>query len=197
MIETKRLLLRAMTVDDTDALLGIFGGPKVMDSFGEPPYTREQMTGWVNRNLSHQAEHGYGLFSVILKAEDRLIGDCGLEDIEVDRQHMAELGYDFRSNYWHQGFATEAAYAVRDFAFGELGLDRLVSLIRASNVASRRVSRRVGMSLDHKLVRYGHEYLLYAIDKGALGDYPVPRNTHAACRRSVGGRRRSGLPPVR
>ena len=78
------------------------------------------MQGWLQCNLDHQSQYGYGLFSVILKASGKLISDCGLEVMEVDGAQVAELGYDFRSDNWHQGLATEAATVVRDFAFGVL-----------------------------------------------------------------------------
>ncbi len=67
-LDTKRLLLRTMHAADIDALLHIFGDPKVMASFGVEPFDRDQMARWVRRNLEHQPEHGYGLFSVILKS---------------------------------------------------------------------------------------------------------------------------------
>ena len=57
---------------------------------------------------------GYGLFSVILKIDGELIGDCGLEQMDVEGIQAAELGYDFRSDYWNKGFATEAAIAVNN-----------------------------------------------------------------------------------
>src|SRR5215510_5786351 len=95
-LETTRLLLRPMKLEDVDSLLHIFGDPSVMASFGEQPFNRERMLGWVSRNLAHQTEHGYGLFSVIHKSSEILIGDCGLEVMEVDGERVAELGYDFR-----------------------------------------------------------------------------------------------------
>ena len=55
--------------------------------------------------------------------------------------------------------------AVRDYTFDTIGLDRLVSLIRVGNVASRRVSEKVGMRLCRMLIRHGHEYALYAIER--------------------------------
>src|SRR5262245_45418514 len=112
MLETPRLLLCPMTADDTDALLQIFADPQVMASFGVEPFARPQMERWVQRNLDHQAEHGYGLFSVILKENSLLVGDCGLEIMEVSGAPAAELGYDFRSDHWNRGLATEAATAV-------------------------------------------------------------------------------------
>src|SRR5215208_5467106 len=112
-LETKRLILRPMLATDIDALQMIFTDPSVMAAFGEELFSREQMRHWLQRNLDHQSQFGYGLFSVNLKADGTLIGDCGLEQMEVDGQSVAELGYDFRSAYWNQGFATEAAVAVR------------------------------------------------------------------------------------
>ncbi len=77
MIETRRLLLRPMRPEDVDDLLLIFTDPNVMASFGDVLFDRAQMERWIGRNLEHQARHGYGLFSVIHKADNLLIGDCG------------------------------------------------------------------------------------------------------------------------
>lgn len=132
-METTRLLLRPMEPGDVDALLSIFADPKVMAAFRSAPFNREQMQRWVQRNLQHQVEHGYGLFSVILKSEGVLIGNCGLEQMMVDGVPVVELGYDFHSDYWNQGYATEAATAVRDFAFQKLPMAQVISLIRVGN----------------------------------------------------------------
>jgi ribosomal-protein-alanine N-acetyltransferase len=154
-----------MVPEDIEDLLRIFTDPKVMDSFGMPPFTREQMLGWIERNLAHQNEHGYGLFSVILKSENRLIGDCGLEHITLDGQDVVELGYDLASQYWGRGLATEAAEAVRAFAFKTLGLQELVSLIQTHNLASQRVSEKLGMRLQRTFSRNGRQYALYSITR--------------------------------
>jgi RimJ/RimL family protein N-acetyltransferase len=153
-----------MREDDLDALLEIFADPKVMACFYSEPFDREQMQGWLDRNLRHHEEHGFGLFSVIDKASGTLVGDCGLEIMEVDESHEAELGYDFRSDVWGRGLATEAACAVRDHAFGVLGLTRLVSLIRHGNEASRRVAEKVGMRHKRDIQRGDITYWLHVID---------------------------------
>jgi [ribosomal protein S5]-alanine N-acetyltransferase len=162
-IETPRLLLRPMVAEDIEALLGIFGDPKVMASFSEEPFTLDQMRYWLDRNLRHQDEYGYGLFSVIRKSDGLLIGDCGLEQMEVEGRKVAELGYDFRSDAWNQGYATEAACAVRDYAFHVLGLAELISLVRQANVASARVAEKAGMRRAAEFERYGARYWRYAL----------------------------------
>jgi RimJ/RimL family protein N-acetyltransferase len=164
-IETDRLVLRPMEITDIDAMLHIFTDPLVIASFGIPPFERHQMKQWVQRNLSHQNEFGYGLFSVILKCNNSPIGDCGLEHKDIDGEMVTELGYDFLSDYWHKGLATEAAKAVRDYAFIELRLPRLVSLIRIGNDGSRRVAERVGMTLISEFTRYGNKYWKYGIER--------------------------------
>ncbi len=83
-LETRRLVLRPMLESDLESLLLIFTDPKVMAAFDHPPFTHEQMSRWLKRNLDHQDEYGYGLFSVILKETGELIGDCGLEQMEFD-----------------------------------------------------------------------------------------------------------------
>jgi RimJ/RimL family protein N-acetyltransferase len=163
-LETERLVLRAMLPDDLEGLLGIFGDPAVMASFDEEPFDRDQVRRWLERNLAHQREHGYGVFAVCLKEDNRLIGDCGLELLEVAGEHVVELGYDFRSDHWNQGYATEAASAVRDYAFATLHLTRLVSLVRPGNPASERVAEKTGLRKIDEIQRDGRTYLLYEIE---------------------------------
>lgn len=175
MIETPRLLLRPMREDDADALLHIFADPVIMAGFGVAPFGPERMARWVRRNLDHQERHGYGLYSVILKESGLLVGDCGLEQMDDARdaggeaaaELGAELGYDLRRDHWNRGLATEAATAMRDYAFGTLRLPRLVSLIRAGNGASRRVAEKVGMTLtlDAAITWGGHPYWRYAMNR--------------------------------
>jgi ribosomal-protein-alanine N-acetyltransferase len=163
MLETARLLLRPMRAEDVDDLLGVFADPNVMASFGVPAFGRPQMERWVRRNLEHQDRYGYGLFSVLLKPDRLLIGDCGLERMDDGDMIQAELGYDIRSDHWNRGYATEAATAVRDYAFEVLELPRLISLIRKGNAASRRVAEKVGMRLAEEAVRDGVPYWIFAI----------------------------------
>lgn len=164
-LETKRLILRPMRAADIDDLLVVFTDPNVMSAFDSGPFDRGQMSNWLGRNLDHQDEYGYGLFSVILKGKGLLIGDCGLEVMEVDGTRVAELGYDFRSDYWNQGYATEAATAVRDYAFDVLELPQLISLIRVKNAASQRVSEKIGMVRISEFETHGIQYWKYGLSR--------------------------------
>ena len=169
-LETTRLILRPMKAADIDALLVIFTDPQVMAAFDEEPFNREQMSRWLGRNLDHQEKYGYGLFSVLLKENGLLIGDCGLEVMEVDGIQVAELGYDFRSDYWNQGYATEAASAVRNYAFDVLELPQLISLIRVHNAASQRVSEKIGMARISEFETHGIQYWKYGLSRAEMED---------------------------
>ncbi|MBN2543435.1 GNAT family N-acetyltransferase [bacterium] len=163
LIETARLSIRNMRQSDFNELMKIFCDPKVMASFDSPPFSKEQMQSWLTRNLEHQEKYGYGLFSIILKSSETLIGDCGLEHMELRGEEAIELGYDFRSDYWNQGFATEAALAVRNYAFKVLNLPSLISLIRVGNEASKRVAEKIDMQLIEELSISGILYWKYGI----------------------------------
>ena len=164
MVETSRLTLRPMKEDDLDDMFRIFSDRNVLDAFDLGSFSLEQMRSWLDRNLSHQKEHGYGLSSVILKSNGELIGDCGLEHTDFEGKPCVEVGYDFLSRYWSQGYATEAARAVRDYALKELRIDpdSMCSFIRRSSRASQRVSEKIGMHMVKEYTRCGTDYFLYA-----------------------------------
>lgn len=170
MIETERLILRRMSMDDLNGLLRIFSDPLVMASFGGILFDRLKMEKWIQRNLDHQERYGYGLFSVIFNENGELVGDCGLENMEVNGVPEVELGYDFLSAYWNRGLATEAASALRDYAFRNLGLGRLISLIRLENFASIRVAEKIGMKMEGECIRGGHVYYIYSQSKDKIHD---------------------------
>ena len=164
MINTERLILRPMIEGDFEDMFKIFSDKKVLNAFNLMDFSQEQMKGWIHRNLSHQDKYGYGLFSVVLKSNQKLIGDCGFEHTEFNQKPCVEIGYDFLSEYWNQGYATEAANAVKDFGTNHLKFDinSLCSFVRKSNSASQRVSEKIGMQKVKEYMNYNIKYLLYA-----------------------------------
>jgi len=160
-LETPRLRLRPMVAADATPLLALFGDRRFMKSFNATPFDRTAMHRWVARNLTHQEVYGFGLFAIEERQSGTVIGDCGLELMDLG----AELGYDLRRDRWGRGFATEAACAVRDHAFGELGIDRLVSLIRVGNQPSSRVAEKVGMRRVADLDRDNLRYWIYEVTR--------------------------------
>ena len=144
-------------------MFNIFSDTKVLNSFGLSRFSREQMKKWMDRNLNHQKEYGYGLFSVILKSNNELIGDCGLEHTDFEGMPCVELGYDFLSKYWNLGYATEAAKAVTEYAADILNIspNSLCSFIRTTNLASQKVSEKIGMHMVKRYTNHNIDYYLY------------------------------------
>jgi RimJ/RimL family protein N-acetyltransferase len=123
------------------------------------------MERWVRGNLAHLEEHGYGPFTVTRRADGVVVGDVCLEHMEIEGRPELELGYDFRSDCWGRGLATEAASRVRDHAFEDLGVTRLISIVRAGNAASARVAGKLGMTHETDFVKWDVEYRVYAIER--------------------------------
>ena len=167
MIETSRLILRMMRKDDFNDLFSIFTDKNVMESFNLKTFSSKQMQNWIDRNLNHQKQYNYGLYSVILKSNQELIGNCGLEHTTFQGKPCVEIGYDFLSKYWNQGYATEAASAVKDYAIHKLKIDDrlLCSFIRIYNTASQRVAEKIGMQRIKEYNAYEIKYYLYAFLK--------------------------------
>jgi len=159
------LVLRPMQKSDIEGFVRIFDDPKVMASFDVASFDRIQLEQWIHRNLIHQNKFGYGLFSVILKMNGLLVGNCGLQRMEIGGVQAVELGYEFRSDYWNQGYATEAAAAVRDFAFHQLHLPRLTSLVRIGNLGAMRVSEKIGMKRIDDITHKNRHYWQYLIER--------------------------------
>lgn len=116
-LETSRLRLRQLALDDVDNLLGIFNDPEAMRYY---PGTkgRAETVEWINWNLGSYRDHGFGLWAVIRKDTSEFAGQCGLTlQRNVDGRDEVEIGYSFLRGQWNRGFATEAATACRDAAF--------------------------------------------------------------------------------
>ena len=150
-LETSRIRLREMTLDDLDDLHFILSDPIAMQYYPKP-FDRKMTTGWIEWNLRNYREHGFGLWAVIHKAGDRFIGDCGLTIQHVDGVDELEIGYHIIRSHWKQGFATEGAIACRDYVFDNLKRQRVISWMHPENIASRRVAEKVGMRLEKETI---------------------------------------------
>ncbi|HSJ87148.1 MAG TPA: GNAT family N-acetyltransferase, partial [Anaerolineales bacterium] len=107
-------------------------------------------------------------YAVIERSSSGLIGYCGLFHFpDVNGQEEIELGYRLKRAAWGQGYATQAARAVRDFAFHALNIKRLIALIDPENVSSIRVAEKIGMHYesDVTLEGYDHPDHVYAVIK--------------------------------
>lgn len=86
-------------------------------------------------------------WAVILKESGKMIGTCGFASFDFDNSR-AEIGYVINPSYWGRGIATEAVKAVTEFAFRELGINRVEARFIEGNNASRRVMEKCSMTFE-------------------------------------------------
>jgi RimJ/RimL family protein N-acetyltransferase len=154
-IVTARLRLRPLTTGDVDALLSYRGRADVCRFLPFEPMTREVLLGRLRTDMSRAALtfEGQALtLGVELAETGRLIGDVVL--FFRSREHAGgELGYVFHPDVAGQGYATEAARAMLDLAFGQFGLHRVIARLDARNEPSAQLAARLGMRREAHFVK--------------------------------------------
>ncbi|MFN7930135.1 MAG: GNAT family N-acetyltransferase [Blastocatellia bacterium] len=163
-LETDRLFLRELTPTDFDMMFEIFGDAETMLYYPQP-FSREMLETALQRQYKSYAENGYGLWAVILKSENKFIGDCGLLQQEVEGVQELEVGYHVNRKFWGQGFAPEAAKACFDYAFDVLGRQRMISMIRPENLPSRRVAEKNGLQIEKKVFWRDLWHYVYVLER--------------------------------
>jgi len=160
-IETPRLLIRKWQLPrDMDDAFAIYGDPQVMHFIPGGAWPREKVQTYIERKMAHDERDGYGIWPVVLKSENRVIGECGITQIPGWEPDI-EIAWIFSKAYHGQGYATEAARAVMDFAFSELHIARLYALIDRFNAPSIAVANRLGMHYDRIIRAYKRDLMRY------------------------------------
>lgn len=143
-LETERLYLREMNQGDFCSLCEILQDERTMYAY-EGAFSDQEVQEWLDRQISRYEKWNFGLWAVILKETDKMIGQCGLTMQPWKGSEVLEIGYLFNRLYWHRGYATEAARGCKKFAFETLGAGEVCSIIRDTNLASQNVAVRNGM----------------------------------------------------
>lgn len=138
-IKTSRLFLREMSQADYPALCKILQDPDVMYAY-EGIYSDSETQEWLDKQIRNYEQYGFGLWAVTLKTTGEMIGQSGLTMQNYKDHQILEVGYLFQKAFWHNGYATEAAIACRDYAFDKLDADEVFSIIRDNNTASQNVA---------------------------------------------------------
>jgi len=150
-LSTARLRLRAPRPEDAPAVFEFKSDPEVTGPYAaEPHRSLEQSASWVAARLDNYRHRDSNLWIVADAREDRAIGSACLWHFETDRR-CAELGYEIGRPHWGRGLATEAAAEVVRFGFTEMDLHRIEACPLAGNVASHRLLRHLGFSLEGTL----------------------------------------------
>jgi RimJ/RimL family protein N-acetyltransferase len=176
-LETERLILRRWRDADREPFARMNRDAAVMEFFPGPlsPAESDQM---VERIETHFDQHGFGLWAAELRETGEFVGFIGLATPRFVAAFTpcVEIGWRLAPEFWGRGLATEGARAVVRYAFEVLALPALVSFTVPSNVRSRRVMERLGLTrdaqedFDHPLLAAGHplrRHVLYRLNRAS------------------------------
>ncbi len=148
-LRTARLLLRAWRETDRAPFAVLNADPIVMEYFPDQ-LTRAESDQLIARIEAGFASSGYGLWALEVRATGEFVGFTGLAVPSFDAHFTpaVEVGWRLARSAWGKGYATEAAVASIAFGFADAGLAEIVSFTSTTNVRSRAVMERIGMSHD-------------------------------------------------
>ncbi len=156
---TERLQAERLTPDHLPEVRRMHRDAAVMAQLGGVR-DEVQTAAYMDRNLRHWAEHGFGLWILRERGGGDPIGRAVLRHLLIDGVDEVEVGYAFYQPYWGRGLATEVASRCVALAEHELGLATVVGLTDPANRVSRHVLEKVGLSYERDCV---HESLPCAL----------------------------------
>lgn len=164
-IETERLILRPFTLDDAETSFIMNTDPEVMRYLGGVDVTSVEEVREImeKTTLADYEKYGFGRHAVIHKETNEFMGFTGLKYIiELDE---VDIGYRLIPKFWRQGYGYESALPCVDFAFNDLGLDRIIALANPENIASITLMKKLGLTYEKVVHIYGDNAVYYALNK--------------------------------
>lgn len=144
-LETARLILRHISIEDAAFLLDLLNQPSFLANIGDrgvrTPADAQQYA--LRGPIASYERNGFGLYLVELKEPVVPIGICGL--VKRDALPDADIGFAFLPAFWSQGYALESASAVKAYARNVLGLKRLLAIVNPNNASSIRLLEKIGL----------------------------------------------------
>jgi ribosomal-protein-alanine N-acetyltransferase len=163
-IETERLIIRTWMPGDAPRAEKMFADADVMRYIGAggtwPPERTRELIGVM---IERYERSGIGIWPVVLKEGNVLIGECGLQPLPGSDD--IEVAYLFDKPYWGNGYAFESASAVLEWGFSQQKLQRIVAVISPENARSIALINRLGMRYERVVRAYKHDLLKYALAK--------------------------------
>ena len=148
-LETNRLIMREMTLDDVEFYFRHFNNDKIVEGSCFPgPKTLEAAKEELELYCINPFKGNRGIrWGIVRKGDDNLIGTCGYYDWNKTACR-AEIGYDLDPAHWGQGIMTEALCAVLKYGFEKMGLNRVQAIIDSKNIRSMKLVHRLGFKKE-------------------------------------------------
>jgi len=152
-IETERLILRDIRLEDLEGMFALDSNPNVHKYLGKKPIkTKAEAQQNIEKILHQYKTLGIGRFAVIEKASNQFIGWSGLKfntgakEALGDKKEFYDVGYRLIERFWNKGFAYESAIASLNYGFKELKLNTIVGAAETGNIASNKILKKIGLN---------------------------------------------------
>ena len=146
-LKTKRLTLRPVQLGDEKEIHEYAGDKEITMMFWLPNDSFEETAEFVKRNAADWGSSDQLDYEFVIVYEGRIIGGCDADLSHSEDHSYATLGWIINKNYRKQGFASEAAAALLDFAFTNLSINKVYAQCDCKNAASFGVMKKIGMTL--------------------------------------------------
>lgn len=157
-LQTRRLILRPITLDDVQGLYELNLNPEVTQYTGDIAFESIEATEKFYKAYDQYQRFGMGRFSTFLKSNNEFIGWCGLKKIE---NGVIDLGYRFFKKHWGYGYATEASLVCLRYGFENLNLSEIIAQAWTVNSPSIRVMQKIGMEVKQEFMYEGRPAIQY------------------------------------
>lgn len=165
-LETKRLVLSRLSVDDAEFILRLLNEPSFLENIGDKGVRtlQDARDYLLSGPIDSYEQFGFGLYLTSLRESGIAIGICGL--LKRDSLDDPDIGFAFVPESWGNGYATESTAAVLAYGKRTLDLSRIVAIVSPANNDSTRVLEKIGLRYEKpvRLAQNAAEISLYAID---------------------------------
>ncbi len=162
--ETERLVIREQTLDDLDALYEVYSDKDATRYMEDLYEDRDEEAEYLREYIDNQYKfYEYGIWAVILKENNKLIGRAGISSREG--YDLPEIGYIIGREYRRCGYAKEACKAIIRYGQNELGFTEFMAFSKAKNTASANLLKSLGFMLSGRAVITGGEHTMYILTK--------------------------------
>lgn len=158
-LETKRLYLRELNVQDAIHFYNLNLDEEVLKYTGDRPFINVNEAKMFLKNYDQYDRFGFGRWAVIRILDDTFLGWCGLKySADLDE---VDIGFRFFKRYWNDGYATESAKACLNYGFSDLNTDKIIGRVMKENISSIRVLEKIGMNYDRDFDFDGNDGAIY------------------------------------
>jgi RimJ/RimL family protein N-acetyltransferase len=164
-IQTERLSLERIRPEDVDDMVAMHQDDRFVEVFGHRS-TPEHVRTFTAKQIEDWDRIGFSLWAIRDRETGAFIGRGGLRPVTIDGVDEVELGYGLRPEWWDRGIATEMSRTALEVGFERLGLQSIVAFTMPTNVRSRHVMEKLGMTFERDITWADMPHVLYRITRG-------------------------------